>query len=88
MKKTICILSIAALTAFTFINCSSNPTKENSTEQKTGKVYTCMMHPEVISDKPGQCPKCGMDLVEKKVTKDTTKSKTMDKTKKMDGIKM
>ncbi|MDP9041356.1 MAG: hypothetical protein M3N30_05195 [Bacteroidota bacterium] len=24
------------------------------------------MHPEVISDKPGKCPKCGMDLVEKK----------------------
>ncbi|KMQ71330.1 copper transporter [Chryseobacterium koreense CCUG 49689] len=21
------------------------------------------MHPEIISDKPGQCPKCGMDLV-------------------------
>jgi len=27
--------------------------------------YTCVMHPEVISDKPGKCPKCGMDLVPK-----------------------
>ncbi len=26
------------------------------------KTYTCPMHPEVISDKPGKCPKCGMDL--------------------------
>lgn len=26
-------------------------------------VYTCPMHPEVISDKPGRCPKCGMKLV-------------------------
>lgn len=25
--------------------------------------YTCSMHPEVISDKPGKCPKCGMELV-------------------------
>jgi hypothetical protein len=25
--------------------------------------YTCPMHPEVISDKAGQCPKCKMDLV-------------------------
>ena len=28
-------------------------------------VYTCPMHPEVISSKPGQCPKCGMTLVPK-----------------------
>jgi Cu+-exporting ATPase len=24
--------------------------------------YTCPMHPEVISDRPGACPKCGMAL--------------------------
>ena len=30
--------------------------------------YTCRMHPEVISDKPGKCPKCGMQLVEVKST--------------------
>jgi len=26
-------------------------------------LYTCPMHPDVISDKPGKCPECGMDLV-------------------------
>lgn len=26
-------------------------------------TYTCPMHPEIISDKPGKCPKCGMALV-------------------------
>ncbi|MDP4263676.1 MAG: heavy metal-binding domain-containing protein [Bacteroidota bacterium] len=24
--------------------------------------YTCPMHPDVVSSKPGKCPKCGMDL--------------------------
>jgi multidrug efflux pump subunit AcrA (membrane-fusion protein) len=26
------------------------------------EVYSCPMHPEVSQDKPGQCPKCGMNL--------------------------
>jgi hypothetical protein len=27
--------------------------------------YVCPMHPEVRSNKPAQCPKCGMTLVQK-----------------------
>lgn len=30
---------------------------------ETAAQYTCPMHPEVISDEPGACPKCGMTLV-------------------------
>ena len=35
--------------------------------QQEGKktTYTCVMHPEVQSEKPDRCPKCGMDLVPK-----------------------
>ncbi|TGE22681.1 heavy metal-binding domain-containing protein [Hymenobacter metallicola] len=29
------------------------------------ETYTCPMHPEVIANEPGKCPKCGMDLVKK-----------------------
>ena len=29
--------------------------------------YTCPMHPEIISNKPGDCPKCGMSLEPKNV---------------------
>lgn len=34
------------------------PTSQSQTSEK----YTCPMHPEVVSDKPGSCPKCGMSL--------------------------
>jgi Cu+-exporting ATPase len=34
-----------------------------------GKMeYTCPMHPEVVSDRPGSCPKCGMALEPREVT--------------------
>lgn len=29
-------------------------------------IYTCSMHPEIVSDKPGECPICSMDLVKKR----------------------
>ena len=39
-------------------------TKQDTTIKDTTKIiYTCSMHPEIISDKSGICPKCGMDLV-------------------------
>jgi hypothetical protein len=31
--------------------------------QAASQKYTCVMHPEVVMDQPGQCPKCGMTLV-------------------------
>ena len=31
-------------------------------ETRPGAQYTCPMHPEVIADAPGACPKCGMAL--------------------------
>lgn len=40
------------------------------------RKYTCIMHPEVISDKPGKCPKCGMDLVPKNIEQPQKKQYT------------
>jgi hypothetical protein len=43
---------------------------------KPAKVqYTCSMHPEVLSSKPGKCPKCGMTLVKKETAKKPAKTK-------------
>ena len=65
MKKLIVILILAVSTAFVFNACSGGSSTK-STEQKAKVQYTCSMHPEVLLDKPGKCPKCGMDLIEKK----------------------
>ena len=41
--------------------------------QEEGKqLYSCGMHPEVISDKPGNCPICGMKLTPIKSTAQDT----------------
>src|SRR5262245_12699178 len=29
---------------------------------RAGSKYTCPMHPEIVRDGPGSCPKCGMAL--------------------------
>ena len=33
------------------------------------QIYQCPMHPEVTSDKAGNCPKCGMKLIKMDLTK-------------------
>ncbi|RYY45454.1 MAG: copper oxidase [Chitinophagaceae bacterium] len=42
----------------------------------TKVMYTCPMHPEVQSDKPGKCPKCGMTLIKKTVQVKSPKQQT------------
>ncbi|WP_345952455.1 heavy metal-binding domain-containing protein [Mucilaginibacter sp. PAMB04168] len=61
MKK----LSILCL-MITLAACNqSSQTKTIAPNNEDKTVYTCTMHPDVKADKPGICPQCGMDLVEK-----------------------
>jgi hypothetical protein len=69
MKK---LISFSTVLLLMFVsNLSSNqmnaqtPTIKPMTDQQSSKKYTCPMHPEIVTDKPGKCPKCGMTLVEK-----------------------
>ncbi|TAL16542.1 cadmium-translocating P-type ATPase [bacterium] len=39
----------------------ASPSAPKETEPAKG-LYTCPMHPEIVSDRPGFCPKCGMAL--------------------------
>ncbi len=41
-------------------------------EHEKRQKYTCPMHPEVVTDHPGNCPKCGMKLVPKGEKKRST----------------
>jgi hypothetical protein len=47
-------------------------TSDAASEQEEKQKYTCPMHPEVITDHPGNCPKCGMKLVPLKEKKRRT----------------
>ncbi len=46
--------------------CKNKGGREAHAEQ----LYTCPMHPEIVKDKPGKCPICGMDLVLKETNKE------------------
>jgi ABC-type oligopeptide transport system substrate-binding subunit len=58
------LLTLAvAFAAVAVTGCSKSEDHSGHAHQ-----YTCPMkeHSDVVSDKPGNCPKCGMKLVEKK----------------------
>ena len=68
MKYLIAI--ILTITAFN-INAQDMNGMKMSNQKPNGKVspaptYTCVMHPEIHSTKPGNCPKCGMKLIKEK----------------------
>ena len=60
--------------------------QHNNISQQTATIYTCPMHPEIIKDKPGNCPKCDMKLVPVKQT--DAKEMTVIKAAPMDHSKM
>lgn len=62
------LLITALVLPFTFWGCKE--AKNNHAEQHADarETYTCPMHPQIINEKPGSCPICGMDLVKKSVS--------------------
>src|SRR5438128_5103224 len=71
MLKKILTLILIATSGFTLPAQTSKP---------EATQYTCVMHPEVVRDHPGKCPKCGMELVpvKKSKAKDSAKVGAVD----------
>jgi len=58
--KQILVLTLAFFIASSSLFAQNKAGKVDTTKHPT--YYTCPMHSDVVSHKPGQCPKCGMDL--------------------------
>ncbi|MEL1239496.1 heavy metal-binding domain-containing protein [Flavobacterium flavipallidum] len=76
MKKILLLLSLFLAVSVTVV---AQTTERSSTKEASKNIYTCPMHPEIKSDQPGKCPKCGMDLVAKKMKEGKHKKMKADK---------
>lgn len=61
IMKQILVLTIAFLIASPSLFAQTKAGKTDTTKHPT--YYTCSMHPDVVMNKPGKCPKCGMELI-------------------------
>ena len=68
MKKILITAIILATYSFTSAQDMKGMDmgKKEMREQPQPVTYTCVMHPEIHSTKPGNCPKCGMKLMKEK----------------------
>ncbi len=61
-------MHMPGLAAFSMHMPRGKPPEEESTQEQPGthqvNDWTCPMHPEVQQDHPGNCPKCGMTLMQ------------------------
>ena len=73
MKKLLFFASILLSFALVITACSGNGSNAKTEQLSKDETYTCTMHNEVMSDKPGKCPKCGMSLVKQKMTDEQMK---------------
>ncbi len=65
------IIQLAAFFLLLFSPACNNDKKVDHTQHTNAdnkkELYTCSMHPQIIRDKPGNCPICGMQLVKKEM---------------------
>ena len=65
LKQKVIVIIIALLALAVAVYVATNYSGSPSSGTTAAEVYTCPMHPSVLSDRPGACPVCGMALVRK-----------------------
>ena len=79
MKTRSVFLIVVVLVFGSFQNMFAQQEKDKQdttltvASDSTKIIFTCSMHPEITSDKPGTCPKCGMELVMQEKGKNQSK---------------
>ena len=71
MKKNILYIGLALIgglmTGYLLFEGNSNDgvvsEHNHNQESKSGEMWTCSMHPQIMQPEPGDCPICGMDLI-------------------------
>jgi hypothetical protein len=73
MRKEILVLIVSAFSLLTITTAiAQHSDHDYEQEREKREKYTCRMHPEVVMDRPGNCPKCGMKLVPESQKKRST----------------
>src|SRR5678809_36207 len=62
--KVVLLIACCLLPVIFLTSCKNKKITAVDNAQKK-ELWTCSMHPEIIRDKPGTCPICGMDLIKK-----------------------
>jgi len=63
MKKLLVTIIAIAIVIIAIFLILGNYRPNTTVKSPSSVIYTCPMHPQITSDKPGSCPICGMDLV-------------------------
>jgi len=68
LKTSISLFLLFAIHSFAYAQDMKGMemNKKDTVPHKEAVTYTCVMHPQIHSPKPGNCPICGMKLVKEK----------------------
>jgi hypothetical protein len=86
MKRIELVVAMLTVAMFAFQGVSYAQHDHKTSQEKSSpnglqvkESYTCPMHPDIVSDKPGKCPKCDMTLERRELS-------TADRQEKMSAM--